>query len=248
MYPAVRFSIVSHAAWAPGLETDDAWRAWSRGHASLTESGVEPQLAMLPPMQRRRLGLLGKMVFEVAFTCLGGRTGVPIVFCSRHGEVGRSVNLLRGLSAEEPLSPTSFALSVHNGIAGLLSIARGDTANHVAVAGGASSVEHAVIEACGLLADSEAAVLLVVYDCPLPAEYASFKEPGEAAFAWAWLMEPAGDDALALTWQALPLPLRQSGPLNASPGGLDVFRFFLRDEPLMTREAGANTWEWSRCA
>jgi hypothetical protein len=195
-------------------------------------------------MQRRRLGLLGKMVFEVALSCLGGRTGVPIVFCSRHGEVGRSVNLLRGLAAGEPLSPTSFALSVHNGIAGLLSIALGDTANHVAVAGGASSVEHAVIEACGLLADSEEAVLLVVYDCPLPEEYAAFKQPNEAAFAWAWLIEPAAENALALGWRPLPQP----GPENASPGGLDIFRFYLRDDQAMTREAGANAWEWSRCA
>ncbi|MDB5854508.1 MAG: 3-oxoacyl-ACP synthase [Herminiimonas sp.] len=248
MYPAVRFSIVSHAAWAPGLETEDAWRAWSRSHASLPECGVEPPLAALPPMQRRRLGLLGKMVFEVAFTCLNGRTGVPIVFCSRHGEVGRSVNLLRGLSAGEPLSPTSFALSVHNGIAGLLSIAHGDTANHVAVAGGLSSVEHAVIEACGLLADGEPAVLLIVYDCPLPPEYAPFKEPNEAAFAWAWLMEPAGDDAFGLTWLPLPLQPREPDRENISCGGLDAFRFFMGDQPRMTREAGANAWEWSRRA
>jgi hypothetical protein len=244
MCPAVQFSIASHAAWAPGLETEDAWRAWSVSQASPTDSGTEPPLSALPPMQRRRLGLLGKMVFEVALSCLDGRTGVPIVFCSRHGEVGRSVNLLRSLAAGEPLSPTSFALSVHNGIAGLLSIACGDTANHVAIAGGATSVEHAVIEACGLLADSEEAVLLVVYDCPLPDDYAAFKEPNEVAFAWAWLMTSPNANPLALAWQPQPQP----GSQNTSHGGLDIFRFFLRDEPAMTRNAGANTWEWSRCA
>ncbi len=45
----------------------------------------------------------------------------------------------------------------------------------MALAAGKSSVEHAVIEACGLIAEGEPAVLLVVYDCPLPASYSEFK-------------------------------------------------------------------------
>ena len=80
---------------------------------------------------------------------------MPTVFCSRHGEVSRSVDLLMDLAKAEPLSPTSFGLSVHNATAGLFSIARSDHTNSIALAAGQSSVEHAVIEACGLLADGE---------------------------------------------------------------------------------------------
>ena len=119
-------------------------------------------------MLRRRAGFLGKMALEVAYQCLGQRIDVPTVFSSRHGEASRSVDLLLDLAKGVPLSPTSFGLSVHNATGGLFSIARTDHANSIALAAGQSTVEHAVIEACGLLAEGEPAVLLVAYDCPLP--------------------------------------------------------------------------------
>lgn len=69
---AVRFSVVSHAAWAPGLETEDARRGWSFGQAIPSSSGAEPLLAALTPLQRRRDGFLGKMALVVAVACLDG--------------------------------------------------------------------------------------------------------------------------------------------------------------------------------
>jgi hypothetical protein len=80
-------------------------------------------------MLRRRAGFLSKMALEVAYQCLGEQIDVPTVFCSRHGEAARSVDLLLDLAKGEPLSPTSFGLSVHNATGGLFSIARRDHAN-----------------------------------------------------------------------------------------------------------------------
>jgi hypothetical protein len=244
MPPAVHFSIACDAAWAPGIETREAWLAWSQGRIAIGQ-GTEPRLQAMPPMQRRRAGFLGKMALEVAFACLGQRSGVPVVFCSRHGEVSRSVELLRDLAAGEPLSPTAFGLSVHNAIAGMFSIARGDRAHHLALSGGAASVEHAVIEACGLLADGEQAVLLVVYDCPLPAEYADYREDGEQPYAWAWLMEAPRRDVVSLSWSPRPAHLASSAPAGA---GLDVLRFQLRGERSLERISAGQRWLWTRDA
>ena len=151
---SVHFSIVSSAAWAPGVETNDAWRAWAKDEYMITR-GKDPSVKNMTPMLRRRAGFAAKMALEVAYQCLGNRTGVPLVFSSRHGEAARSADLLLELAGGAPLSPTSFGLSVHNAPAGLFSIARVDHANSTAVAAGRSSVESAVIEACGLLAEGE---------------------------------------------------------------------------------------------
>lgn len=197
-------------------------------------------------MLRRRAGFLGKMALEVAYQCLAGRTGVPAVFCSRHGEVARAVELLGDLARAEPLSPTAFGLAVHNASAGLFSIARSERSNHIALAAGAASVEHGVVEACGLLADGAPEVLLVAYDCPLPALLTQFEDCDEQPHAWAWLMTAAGADPISL--RCAPAAHGAAAQASAQPGGLDVLRFQLSGAPSLVRQCGPQRWEWTRAA
>jgi len=239
----VSFSIASYAAWAPGVETDEAWRAWANVNCVITGENGAPVNAM-PPMLRRRAGFLGKMALEVAYQCLGQRIDVPTLFSSRHGEASRSVDLLLDLANGVPLSPTSFGLSVHNATGGLFSIARGDHASNIALSAGRSSVEHAVIEACGLLAEGEPAVLLVVYDCPLPTPYRVFQDCDEQPFAWAWLMRSPTDEMVSLTWSDA---LEDSSPsFERLPAGLEVLRFYLRKDSVLERTCDTRRWLWSR--
>ena len=243
----VRFSIASCAAWAPAVETEEAWTAWANANANYIISGdrTAPVRAM-SPMLRRRASFLGKMALEVVFQCLGQRVDVPIVFSSRHGEASRSVDLLLDLGKGVPLSPTSFGLSVHNATGGLFSIARGDHASHIALAAGTSTVEYAIIEACGLLAEGESAVLLAAYDCPLPHPYHEFQDCDEQPYAWAWLMKPPDDEVVSLSWSnAL-----SNSPLRAErlPPGLEVLRFYLRKDPCLERICDTRRWFWSRHA
>ena len=242
-FSGVSFSIASHSAWAPKLETREAWLTWaSEDHA--IRGDAEAPVRRMPPMLRRRAGFLGKMALEVAYQCLDRRIDVPTVFSSRHGDAARSVALLLDLAKEEPLSPTSFGLSVHNATGGLFSIARGDHSSHVALAAGQSSVEHAVIEACGMLAEGEPEVLLVVYDCPLPTPYYEFQDCNEQPYAWAWLMQPPADEVVSLTWSDA---LKHSPPsFERLPAGLKVLRFYLRKESTLERISDTRRWLWSR--
>jgi hypothetical protein len=241
----VSFSVAAHAAWSPGATSAQAWQAWAAAPFSLSD-GEEPGARQVPAMLRRRAGFLGKMALEAAYQCLGERRDVPCVFVSRHGEVARAVELLGELAQRLPLSPTGFGLAVHNASAGLFSIARADRANHIALAAGDSSTEHAVIEACGLLADGAPMVLLVVYDCPLPPVFAAFADGEEQPHAWAWLMTPAEGEAIRLEWQPAQAeaPAAQDG---LSPG-LEVLRFFLNGQDALVRVAGPRRWRWSRDA
>jgi hypothetical protein len=241
-FQGVHFSIVSHAAWAPGIETQEAWQAWA--HSNFVISGdTQPSVSAMPAMLRRRADFLGKMALEVAYQCLGDRTHVPTLFCSRHGEVSRSVDLLTDLAKGIPLSPTSFGLSVHNAMGGLFSIARKDQANNIALAAGKSSVEHAVIEACGLLADGESSVLVVVYDCPLPGIYDEFADEEDQPHAWAWLIQAPGENVVSLTWSAVQDS--SSETMKKLPGGLEVLRFHLRQDKQLNRICDGKQWSWT---
>lgn len=273
----VTFSIARHAYWAPGLTTLAAWTQWAQAPvAAPIILGEEPGVKAMPPMLRRRAGFFGKMALEVAYECLDGRTDVPVVFCSRHGEVARAVELLSDLARGEPLSPTAFSMSVHNAHVGLLTIARKDRANHIALAAGGATIEHAVIEACGLLADGSASVLLVACDAPLPELFMPFRDGVEQAHAWAWLLtaplvEPeAGDPAASDPAAGAPaagasaadasvacapaacasVTLRWVASDDAAtvdlPGGLAVARFLLGGAAAMERCDGRLRWHWTR--
>jgi Beta-ketoacyl synthase, N-terminal domain len=238
----VSFSIASYAAWAPTVETREAWVNWANTNYFISGDATAPVDAM-PPMLRRRAGFLGKMALEVAYRCLDQRIDVPTVFTSRHGDAARSVSLLLDLAQGMTLSPTSFGLSVHNATGGLFSIARNDRAFNIALAAGKSSVEHAVIEACGMLAEREPEVLLVVYDGPLPTPYRPFQDCDEQPYAWAWLMQPPADEVISLTWS----DASEHHPANLAglPAGLEVLRFYLRKDPTLERICDSRRWLWS---
>lgn len=242
----VSFSIVRQAAWAPGMDTPEAWAAWAKMPFQLGGGG-EPAVTAMPSMLRRRAGFLGKMALEVAYRCLDGRSGIPSVFCSRHGEVARAVDLLSDLVQDGALSPTAFGLAVHNASAGLFSIARADQANHLALSAGVTGVEHAVIEACSLLAEGAPLVLLVAYDNRLPTVFAEFEDCHEQPHAWAWLMAPAGEDALHLRWSASSAVAHATaGATDAMPASLEILRFQLSGARRFERVADHRHWSWER--
>lgn len=239
----VSFSIADCAAWAPGADSSQVWASWAESPFPF-EGNEEPDVRQMPPMLRRRAGFLGKMALEVAYRCVNGYSDIPVVFCSRHGEVARAIELLSDLVKDAPLSPTAFGLAVHNASAGLFSIARADRANHLAVAAGSSSVEHAVIEACGLLADGAEKVLLVCYDDCLPPVFARYEDYEEQPHAWAWLMVPAQQDVIQLSWQAANGDVTESS--STMPPSLQVLRFQLRGDRMLERVADRRVWRWVR--
>ncbi len=250
----VSFSVASHAAWAPGLHTAAAWLGWAHGRADIHAGAADPKVAKMPPMLRRRASATGKMALETAYACLPEQavlSDLPVIFASRHGECARSVELLQELAQHAPLSPTSFSLSVHNANGGLWSIARGDRSNNIAIAAGSSTVEHALIEACGLLADGAPQVLLVMADHSPPEVFAAYADCAEQSFAWAWLLQAdAGTGAgerFSLSWTAEDSGSAPAADI-AAPGGLDILRFFLRRDAELARVASGRRWCWSRHA
>jgi hypothetical protein len=248
----VRFSVAAHAAWAPGLSTHESWLAWAKSPFLIQGSEQAPVLSM-PAMLRRRAGFLGKMALEAAYHCVDGRSQIPAVFCSRHGDVARALELLGNVVDNTPLSPTNFGLAVHNANAGLFSIARQDQANQCALAAGQSTIEHGVIEACSLLADGAEQVLLVAYDTSLPGVFESYRDCAEQPHAWAWLMVPAAESPLQLSWTAAQGGFdaaleAEPEDVTVMPGSLAVWQFYLNQTDVLERVAERRRWRWSQHA
>lgn len=241
---SVQFSIAKHAQWAPGLNSQQEWDKWlEQSFVINNHINAVPEVAQMPPMLRRRARLLGRMALEVAYACVDKFASVPTIFCSRHGEVAHSVEMINALISEGNISPIGFSSAVHNATAGLFSIARQDRSNHIALAAGNSTVEHAVIEACGLLNEGASAVLLVHYECPLPSVFNQFEDCIEQAYAWAWLLVPAAKEQISLSWSSIENPEPAS---ESTPSGLQILRFHLSQQTRLERCVENKQWIWSR--
>jgi len=240
----IEFAISAWAAWAPGLSTPTQWLRWA-SQPGLPVGDEQPALGQVPTLLRRRLGPLGRMAAQAAYDCQPC-SGAPVVFASRYGDAARSLALLRGFSIADTMSPADFALSVHNAIGAVYSIARRDTGNFSSIAAGPASAGAAVVEAAGLLADGAPEVLVACYDAPLPGEYSEFADEAPATYAWAWRLAPpaAGQPRLSLSCEAAnDEPAPQTSGL---PFGLDVFRFSISPDPVLQRDCDGTRWRWAR--
>lgn len=239
-----RLTMHSWSAWAPGLDTRDAWLQWAK-HPWLPAGAQQPALRELPAMLRRRLSTLGRAALQVAWQCQGDEPGCPLVFASRYGDVHRSLGEIETMMGETPISPTAFATSVHNSIGALYSIARGQREDLTCIAAGTATVAAGFIEAASLIGAGANQVMLVCYDEPLPALYAEFADEPPALWAFACLLRPdAGSgDAIAVCCRA-----EGAAPPGASliPAGLQALYFLLSDQRKMSLVRGARCWEWSR--
>lgn len=147
-----------------------------------------PKVTSVKPMLRRRLSRLGKFALS-AVEPLAADSNVPCVFSTRHGDIVRTMGLLRDMGRGEAVSPMHFSLSVHNAIGGIYSIATGNQNNITALATGPNNFSVALLEAQAILESSlEDQVLCIVYDEPLPEPVESFRCEPEFAYGAAFLL------------------------------------------------------------
>jgi len=252
----VEFSIRASSAVSHGLRTPPQWLDWAT-QPSPPAGVLDLDVSHIPAMARRRLGALAKMAVVVADDVLAqtALADIPMVWVSRYGDSDKSLQLLRAQVGAEALSPTAFALSVHNGVAAQYSILRGMVSNAICVAASSAGPEAGIVEATGLLHEGAPAVVLVCYDEGLPGEYAPFGDPVATAFAWAVVVSLArpGLPAFALTAASA---CSKAGDAKATasrqarlPHGLQVLRFLL--DPTQTQWAAPQAapgrgWTWER--
>jgi Beta-ketoacyl synthase, N-terminal domain len=203
------FVVLDWAAYADSMTSRQDWLAWAKQAPILPGKTVSepPGLNEMPAMMRRRVDRLGRLACQVAYWCQPHANASSLVFASRYGEATRSLALLGDLVNQQPLSPTGFALSVHNAVSALYSIARHDQQQAVVVAASQDTAHAALAEAAGLLADGATDVLLVFYEAPLPDTYAVFETEPACEYAWCLRMaKQTTTDSLASKPPRIKLP------------------------------------------
>lgn len=236
--------ILDWRAWAPGLDSVEAWQAWAHAPQVQVDDGSQPACGFLPAMQRRRLSRLARMTLETAWPLCADDEQLPFVFASRHGETPRTLELLTEIAAGQPLSPTRFGLSVHNAVAGQWSILRRQHGESVALAGGRDSFEHGVLEARLQLAAGAPAVLLVVAEEMPPPAYAGHID--DVPFSYALALRLAMDDGVAPGWELTPGRRNASATPCPWPHALDLLRACLAGGEVLEHTGGKRTWTWKR--
>ena len=171
--------IIQWAAWAPTIETQDDWENWAN-KPCMTYGNEMPDVSSLPAMQRRRMNRLSRMCYSVVQQ-IDSSAHLPQIYCSCQGDLTRSSQLLSDLARSEPLSSTSFALSVHNAVGGAVSILQGNTQPITSVAAGENGIRHAFYEVLSHLVEFPE-LILVVYEEVVPELYAIKNSP---VFAYA---------------------------------------------------------------
>ncbi|MGI1679090.1 MAG: beta-ketoacyl synthase chain length factor [Cellvibrionaceae bacterium] len=245
-------SVKRWAAWAPGVHSVEEWEDWALGGFEY-QVGEEtaPDVKAIPAMLRRRLSPLGKMALSVAWPLVGDSQSLPSVFCSRHGELERTVGMLKSLAEGESLSPTHFSLSVHNAIGGVYSIARKDPSAITALAIGDEGFSQALVEAALILEEGQhQEVLCVIYDAPIPEIYSDASlikvEPSKPYAAAFVLGQNSNKGENDFTVSLVKQSISANEPL-AVPDALEFIRFLLKDDDKTLLLSGKrHSWQWDK--
>jgi hypothetical protein len=170
---SIKLGVERWCSWVPG-EPVSLCVSYSKGDIEEV-SLAKPGLTSIPPIQRRRLSPLARVVFHVLEKCSVSPADEIVIFSSRMGEIQRTQTILDTLASDEPVSPTAFSLSVHNAIAGLWSIVHGVRCPLLALAPSNGSPVPALLEAYGHLVEKYAKnVTIVCYEESLPDFYAPY--------------------------------------------------------------------------
>ena len=243
--PISRFRVEDWMVCGPGRETREDWISWSRGVGNRSDGKAAPA-ATLPPMLRRRISVIGQMAFRASFA-LSEQRRARLIFCSRHGEFDRTLRILQSLIAREPISPADFSLSVHNALAGLLSIAWGNTAGHSAIAAGADSFGFGLLEGVACLKASDDRVMVVYFDDLLPGPYDELGDSAETCVALAILLQPPRLDSNDFSLELAPRERAAQRRPSATAQALDFIRFMLSGERERMSLGERVQWRWRRC-
>ncbi|OLL30166.1 hypothetical protein BTH42_18830 [Burkholderia sp. SRS-W-2-2016] len=215
------------------------WSSWP------ATASAAPDIGFIEPIVRRRLSTLSKVALKVAHDCVAAEP-VRVVFASRHGELRRTTDILRSISAGEPVSPTAFSLSVLNAMTGVFGIARGDRSAASAVSAGAETLGYALLEAYAQYQTrADEPVLLVYADEPADLAYGTIEDEVQGG-ALALLIDaaaPAGQLLCSLT-QAREVSAAPAHATSFPTQSQALLHCLETGQPACWQRAGAR-WHWS---
>ncbi|MFT7579362.1 MAG: hypothetical protein ACI9MR_001026 [Myxococcota bacterium] len=178
--------------WAMGFPDAAGWQTGTRDPAIEAPTGNA-----LDRRSRRRASRLTRsfsdVLTEATTQANADLSTVPTVFGSSLGEAATMIKLLDQMWREKSaLSPTSFAMSVHNAASGLISIAAGNRGFTTSLAADYDTVAATLFEAIGLVGTGHGPTAVTCADESAPKDLVPEAEHFDM-LATALVLAPAAD-------------------------------------------------------
>lgn len=228
-------------ARAPGLSTRAQWLDWARSHGHIDPTAAQEKPTALPMMTARRLSSGSRLAVECGLLMLREHAIDAVVYTSRHGELERNYRILEALATAQPVSPTDFALSVHNASVGNLTIVAKQQVVSSSLSAGRDTFQQGLLEVLSLLHAGHRRVLMVDFDGNLPPFYHP-SLPAEMP-TWAYCAAMVFEQGDALSCATAP---GGSPDEDALPQSLQFLRHYLNDESAFSIAGEVAQWRWSR--
>jgi hypothetical protein len=216
------------------------WSSWP------AVASAAPDIGFIEPMVRRRLSTLSKVALKVAHDCVA-QDEVRVVFASRHGELRRTTDILRSISAGVPVSPTAFSLSVLNAMTGIFGIARGDRSPASAISAGPQTLGYGLLEAYAQYASQPASPVLLVYaDEPADPAYGTIEDEVQGGALAVLIDETSAIGQLVCTLADPSASIASEVAAEATfPSQNQALHYcFDKRRPAAWQSTGG-TWQWS---
>lgn len=235
------FNIIDWIARAPGLGETEQWLSWAQSPYAIDPASPQAKLVELPMMTARRLSSGSKLAVECGLTLLRRHAIDAVLYTSRHGELERNYRILRALASDEAISPTDFAMSVHNAAVGNLTIAAKQPIVSSSLTAGRDTFLQGLCEVMCLLQAGHRRILMVDFDGALPDFYRD-RLPAQMpawAFATALVIEE-GDQFQCITE---PGGTKEEPAL---PQSLQFLQNYLGHTAHFVLEGERLRWRWSQ--
>lgn len=231
-------NIKQWAALSAGLDSEQAWQNWSQ-QPTHDWSLTIPKSQRIPMMAARRMSIPSRLAVDVGLQLLSAQPEAAI-FISRHGELERTYKILASLNQQTDVSPTDFAMSVHNTAAGLLTITAKAPLPLTSLSAGIDGFQQGLIEAQAMFANGIERILLIDFDGAIPTIYQSQVSSIVPAYAVGMIITKGTQ------WQCSATPLQVSGYHDELPQSLAFLHANLSQQTHFTIKGIHQDWQWQR--
>lgn len=233
-------NIIDWQARAPGLSEASQWRQWAQMPHDIVPSAPQSKLTELSMMTARRLNSGSRLAVECGLAMLRRQQIDAVLYTSRHGELERNYRILQAIATQQAVSPTDFAMSVHNSAAGHLTIAAQKNVAVSSLSAGIDTFQQGLCEVVCLLQAGYQRVLMVDFDGFLPEFYHPYLP--EQMPTWAY--------AVALVFEAGEIMQCESKPEGQGeepslPQSLQFLQHYLDGTSTFAITGERLKWYWS---
>ena len=181
--------------WAPGLENPEDWKSWASGGKKIDVNNNTPSLKHLPPISRRRLSQLSKMILEVGHNLNISEGQYNTILCSQNGEITQQNKMTGNLISSDEVRPSVFSLSVFNTPVSLLSIHEKNFAQATVLLSGENGLITGLVSLISQLqSEPDKDVLIFFSDETLPEDYLSLSDSISYPYAFGCIIGIKTDD------------------------------------------------------